>query len=76
MFALTGSNFTDYYRFLNWIYRLADMPTIFQETIHQTLENKHNAWLDDILVVTKGTEKQHKCDLLEVLIKLENADLD
>ena len=52
---------------------MADIPTIFQEKIDQTLENKHPAWLDDILVVTKGTKEQHKRELIDVLTKLENA---
>ena len=73
IFAVTGGNFTSYYRFLKGFYGLADIPTIFQEQIDQTLENKHPAWLDDILVVTKGTKDQHKRELIDVLTKLENA---
>ena len=73
IFAITGGNFTGYYRFLKGFYGLADIPTIFQEMIDQTLENKHPAWLDDILIVTKGTKEQHKRELTEVLTKLENA---
>ena len=60
IFAVTGGNFTGYYRFLKGFYGLADIPTIFQEKIDQTLENKHPAWLDDIIVVTKGSKEQHK----------------
>ena len=52
---------------------LADIPTIFQETIDQKLENKHPAWSDDILIVTKGSKEQHKDDLIAVLTKLQNA---
>ena len=68
----------------NWreLYRLlpfpqgsqrADKPTIFQEKIDQTLENKHPAWLDDIIVVTKGSKEEHMKELIDVLTKLENA---
>ena len=64
IFAVTGGNFTGYYRFLKSFYGLADIPTIFQEKIDQTLENKHPVWLDDIIVVTK---------LIDVLTKLEIA---
>ena len=70
IFAITGGNFTGYYRFLKEFYGLADIPTIFQEKIDQTLEKKHPAWLDDILVVTK---EQHKRVLVDVLTKFENA---
>ena len=71
IFAVTRGNFTGFYRFLKGFYGLADIPTIFQETIDQTLENKHPAWLDDI--VTKGTKEQHKRELIDVLPKLEKA---
>ena len=73
IFAVTGGNFTGYYRFLKGFYGLADIPTIFQEKIDQTLENKHPAWLDDIIIVTKGPKEQHKKELTEVLTRLENA---
>ena len=73
IFAVTGGNFTGYYRFLEGFYGLAEIPTIFQDKIDQTLENKHPAWLDDIIVVTKGSKEQHKKELAEVLTKLENA---
>ena len=73
IFAVTGGDFTGYYRFLKGFYGLADIPTIFQEKIDQTLENKHPAWLDDIIIVTKGSKEQHKKELIEVLTRLENA---
>ena len=73
IFAMTGGIFTGYYRFLKGFYGFAGIPTIFQEKIDQTLENKHPACLDDILVVTKGTKEQHKRELIEVSTKLQNA---
>ena len=66
-------NFTGYYRFLIEFYGLADIPTMFQEKIYQTQENKRPAWLDDLMVVTKGSKEQHKNELIDVLTKLENA---
>ena len=71
--AITGGNFTGYYILLKGFYGLADIPTIFEGKIDQTLENQHPAWLDDTLIVTKGTKEQHKRELTEVLTKLENA---
>ena len=65
IFAVTGGDFTGYYRFLKGFYCLADIPTILQEKIDQTLENKHPAWLDDIIIVTKGSKEQHKIELNE-----------
>ena len=73
IFAITGGNFTRCYGFLKGFYGLADIPTIFQEKIDKTLENKHPAWLDDILVVTKETKEQYKRELRDILSKLENA---
>ena len=60
IFAVTGGDFTGNYRFLKGFYSLADIPTILQEKIDQTLENKHPVWLDDIIIVTKGSKEQHK----------------
>ena len=73
IFAITGGNFTGYYRFKKRFLGLADIPTIFQEKIDQTLENKHPAWLEDIRIATNGTKEQNKRELTEVLNKLENA---
>ena len=73
MFAVTGGNFTGYYRFLKGFHGLADIPTIFQGNNDQTLENKHPAWLDDIIVVTKGSKEEHMKELIDVLTKLENV---
>ena len=73
IFAVTGENFTSYYRFLKGFYVLAGIPTIFQEIIDQTMENEHPTWLDDIIVVTKSCKEQHKKELIDVLTKLENA---
>ena len=51
-------------------YGLADIPTDFQENIDNTLQNKH-PWLDDILIVTKGSKEKHKAELMEILEILE-----
>ena len=72
-FRRTGGDFTGYCRLIKGFYGLADTPTIFQEKIDQTLENKHPAWLDDIIIVTKGSKEQHKKELTKVLTRLENA---
>ena len=37
------------------------------------MENKHPAWLDDIIVVTKGSKQKHMEELTDVLTRLENA---
>ena len=73
IFAVTGGNFTGFYRFPKGFYGLADIPTIFQQKIDQTLETKHPAWLEDIIVITKGSKQEHMEELIDVLTKLENA---
>ena len=73
VFALTGGNFSGYYRFKKGFYGLADMPTIFQEKIDRTLEYCTPAWLDDIIIVTRGSKQDHEKKLFDVLDKLEKA---
>ena len=73
VFAITGGNFSGYYRFKKGFYGLADIPTIFQEKIDRTLEYCTPAWLDDNIVVTRGDRKDHEKKLFDVLKKLENA---
>ena len=60
IFAITGAKFNGYYRFKKEFYGLADIPTIFQEKIDQTLEYSTSAWLDDITVVTRGNKQEHE----------------
>ena len=42
-------------------------------TDRQTLEFTHPAWLDDIIIVTKGTMEKHEVEVRETMRKLENA---
>ena len=73
IFTVTGGSLTGYYRFLKGSYGLADFPTIFQERIDATLEHKHPAWLDDIVIVTKGNLEKHEMEVRETMTKLEKA---
>ena len=73
IFTVTGGEFTGYYRFLKGFFGLADIPTIFQERIDKTLEFKHPAWLDDIIIVTKGSAEKHEVEIKETTKKLEEA---
>ena len=73
VFAVTGGNFSGYYRFKKGLYGLADIPTIFQEKIDRTLEHCTPVWLDDIIVVTRGSKQDHEKKLFDVLDKLEKA---
>ena len=73
VFALTGGKFSGYYRFKKGFYGLADIPTIFQEKIDLTLEYCTPAWLDNIIVVTRGNKQDHEKKMFDVLNKLEKA---
>ena len=59
-FSILGGQATGTYRFLNGFYGLTDMPATFQKTIDKTLEGIGSkfAFLDDILVITKGSIRE------------------
>ena len=73
VFALTGGKFSGYYRFKKGFYGLANIPTIFQEKIDRTREYCTPAWLDDIIVVPRGSRQDRKKKQFDVLNKLEKA---
>ena len=56
-FAMTGEKINGYYRFLKGFYGPADIPTIFQEKIDRTLGHQTPVWLEDIIIVTRGTRR-------------------
>ena len=70
-FAITGEKINGYYRFLKGFYGPADIPTIFQEKIDRTLGNQTPVWLDDIIIVTRGTKEEHTRNIHSVLTKLK-----
>ena len=71
-FAVTGENMNGYYRFLKGFYGPANIPTISQEKIDRNLRHQTPVWLDDIIIVTRGTKEEHTRKLYSVLSKLEN----
>ena len=71
VFALIGGKFSGYYRFKKGFYGHADIHTIFQEKIDRTLGYCIPAWLDDIIIVTRGSKQDHERKLFDVLNKLE-----
>ena len=73
VFAIIGAKFSGYYRLKKEFYGLVDIPTIFQEKIDRTLEYSTPAWLDDIIVVTRGNKQEHEKKLFDILSKLEKA---
>ena len=73
VFSIIGGDFTGHYRFKKGFYGLSDIPTVFQEHIDRVLEFKTPVWLDDIICVTNGSIEEHKKEVREVLMKLQNA---
>ena len=76
-FNILGGKSTGTYRFINGFYGLSDMPAIFQKTIDKTLENIPNKinFLDDILIITKGTITDHVSDIKLILKRLDEENL-
>ena len=76
-FIILGGRATGTYRFVNGFYGLKDMPATFQKTIDKTLQNVTTkfAFLDDILVVTKGNLQDHENELDKILEKLNEENL-
>ena len=76
-FNILGGKATGTYRFINGFYGLTDMPATFQKTIDKTLEGCKNyfAFLDDILIATKGKLKEHEETLDIILDRLNKEGL-
>ena len=53
------------------------MPATFQKSLDKTRENIHNKYnfLDDILIITKGTLNDHESDIDTVLSRLDKENL-
>ena len=76
-FNILGGRATGTYRFINGFYGLTDMQATFQKTIDKTLQKVTTkfAFLDDILVVTKGNLQEHENELDKILKKLNDENL-
>ena len=76
-FNILAGKATGTYRFINGLYGLTDMQATFQKTIDKTLEGCKNyfAFLDDILITTKGKLKEHEEAADIILNKLDTEGL-
>ena len=72
-----GQQATGTYRFLTEFYGLADMPAEFQKAMDCTLNHSKNTFycLDDILIVSKGSETDHQKLITDVLVKLDKENI-
>ena len=76
-FNILGGNATGTYRFLNGFYGLADLPATFQKMMDTTLDglDSTNAFLDDIIIKTKGTIEKHENEIDKALKRLDQENL-
>ena len=76
-FSLLGGKSTGTYRFINGFYGILNMPATFQKTIDKVLEGIHSksAFLDDILIITKGSLNDHEQEIDKVLNLLDKQKL-
>ena len=56
--------------------RNGELPTIFQKRVDTTLEHKHMAWLDDIIVVTKGNMDKHEAEVRQKRLNWNKQSTD
>ena len=76
-FNILGGNDTGTNKFLNGFYGLTDLPAIFQKMMDTTLDglNSTNAFLDDIIIITKGTIEKHEEEIDKTLNRLIEKNL-
>ena len=74
---MVGGDATGTYRFLTGFYGLTDMPAEFQKAIDCTLIGLKNtfAFLDDILIVSRGTKEEHLRLVYKCLKRLNEENL-
>ena len=76
-FSLVGGKSTGTYRFQTEFYGLTTMPAEFQRVMDTILSEfpQAHAFIDDILVVTKGTEIEHIWAVERILRKLDRENM-
>ena len=61
-----------YHQFVKRFYGPGDLPTVFKKKVNRTLGHRTLVWLDDIIIVNRGTKEKLTCKLFSVLAKMEN----
>ena len=76
-FSLVGGKSTGTYRFKNGFYGLTSMPAEFQKVIDNLIEEfpQANAFIDDILIASKGTKIEHIALVETILKKLDVSNV-
>ena len=84
-FSIVGGKSTGAYRLKNGFYGLTSMPAEFQKVIYNLFKEfpQANAFIDDILIASKGTKIEHiplvekvlkKLDVSNALLKLQKCE--
>ena len=60
-----------YYQFVKRFYGPGDKPTNFRKEVNKTLGHRTPVWLDNIIIVNRGTKEKHTRRLYSVLTKLQ-----
>ena len=76
-FNIISRDMTGTYRFQTGFYGLTDMPAEFQKAMDYTLIGLENTYcfLDDILIVSKGSLNDHKSYVIRCLQRLDDENL-
>ena len=76
-FQIIGGESTGTYRFVTGFYGLTVMPTEFQKVMDLLLARFREVFvfIDDILIVTKGTKQEHLDKVREILKVIDDAEL-
>ena len=77
LFSIVGGKTTGTYLFLTGFYGLIDIPNEFQRVMDSVLKNKPftNCYIDDILVASKGSLKEHKATIHKILTILDKNNM-
>ena len=78
IYSLVGGRSTGTYRFKTGFYGLTSMPAEFQRVMDSILsEFPHaHAFIDDILITTKGSENEHIPTVEKILKKLDKENME
>ena len=76
-FSLVGRKSTGTYRFKNGFYGLTSMPAEFLKVIDNLLKEfpQSNAFMDDILIASKGTKVEHIALVEKIFKKLDASNI-
>ena len=76
-FDILGGKATGTNRFINGLYGLTDMPATFQKATDYSLNNLNSAhaFLEDIIIITKGSLNDHEQEKNKVLAGLDKEKL-